>query len=703
MKKAKVEACVPVKARKMGWWITTQLVDDVILVLNIYRNKILQSRHCINVLTGEYATLKGKIWFNTKIEHALGLEYNYPYYYYSDDEYYKRGNMSLEDDQYIRDVIKLPYKEAAVAIISEKETEYGREKRERAEMNRIERVNSVMSRIPAVPEDLREWIDQKELKGTDFALKDRKTHKWSCSACGREFSDVKSKDKPRDRELIKCPKCKKKIVILTRKQKIDVKTHIALVQPIDKDMSTVRYFEAVIQCIPGLRKQIDITEQIRMVLHKDDKNISNGKYCSIYYEQYNDPAYEDGIHIGIFDNKSNPANKSWHQCYLYNQGVREAFKDTVYEGWSNIFEYMAAVGIKANYNRLMYTKDDQNVINLVELLVKGRFRQLISEESESISYWSSAYGGALRLDGSSIEDVFNISDRQKINHIRDRNGGKRMLYWMQWSDRHHQKISDKALSWLIDNNLESEDMKWLMCRFTVEQSMNYIERQRKESYKRTTARMVISQYEDYMYMCEKLHKDTSDAIIYRPRELKRRHDEAVAAIERLNAQIKADEYSKKFGEAEKVLGTIKEKFEYSGEKFFIKVPEKIVDIVSEGNYLHHCAGATDRYFDRIKSHETYICFLRKIEEPDIPFYTIEIEPGGTIRQHRGMYDEEPELDIVKPFLREWQKEIRKRMSKEDHELAAVSKLKREENIAELKAKNNTRVLNGLMEDFMEAM
>jgi len=68
-----------------------------------------------------------------------------------------------------------------------------------------------------------------------------------------------------------------------------------------------------------------------------------------------------------------------------------------------------------------------------------------------------------------------------------------------------------------------------------------------------------------------------------------------------------------------------------------------------------------------------------------------------------MYDEEPDIDKIKPFLREWQKEIRKRMKKEDHELAAVSKEKREANIEELKAKNNTRVLQGLMEDFMEAI
>lgn len=102
-------------------------------------------------------------------------------------------------------------------------------------------------------------------------------------------------------------------------------------------------------------------------------------------------------------------------------------------------------------------------------------------------------------------------------------------------------------------------------------------------------------------------------------------------------------------------------------------------------------------------HETYICFLRKVEEPDKPFYTIEVEPGGTIRQHRGMFDEEPELETVKPFLKEWQKEIRKRMSEEDHARAKQSKVLREANIRELQEKNNTRVLQGLMEDFMEAV
>lgn len=277
-----------------------------------------------------------------------------------------------------------------------------------------------------------------------------------------------------------------------------------------------------------------------------------------------------------------------------------------------------------------------------------------------------------------------------------------MLEWLQWSGRTHRKLTDKVLGWLLSNSLHPAGMSWAEPHFSPEQAMNYIERQRKESYRGYSVREVIRQYEDYMDMCQKLKKDTSDEMVFRPSQLRRRHDEAVAEIKEREAEITADEYSKRYPDAEKVLKAVAGKLEYHNDRYIIIVPERNIDIVKEGRELHHCAGSSDRYFDRIAQNETYICFLRRAEEPDKPYYTIEVEPGGTIRQHRGMYDEEPEIEEVKPFLREWQGEIRKRMSREDHELAAASKQKREENIRELQEKNNTRVLEGLMEDFMEA-
>lgn len=58
---------------------------------------------------------------------------------------------------------------------------------------------------------------------------------------------------------------------------------------------------------------------------------------------------------------------------------------------------------------------------------------------------------------------------------------------------------------------------------------------------------------------------------------------------------------------------------------------------------------------------------------------------------------------MRGFLREWQKVIKKRLTASERELAKISAVKREENLQELREKNNTRVLQGLMEDFMEAV
>lgn len=65
-------------------------------------------------------------------------------------------------------------------------------------------------------------------------------------------------------------------------------------------------------------------------------------------------------------------------------------------------------------------------------------------------------------------------------------------------------------------------------------------------------------------------------------------------------------------------------------------------------------------------------------------------------------DEEPGIEQIRDFLKEWQRVLKKRLTKADKELARISKEKRNANIEDLKAKSNTRVLQGLAEDFMDA-
>ena len=376
---------------------------------------------------------------------------------------------------------------------------------------------------------------------------------------------------------------------------------------------------------------------------------------------------------------------------------------------------LAQMGIKAFYNGLLVESNKQ-FTGIAEYMAKGRFYRLLDELSQCITYWGGYSGRTIEVNGECMEDILLIDDKQLVNRLRQENGGMQMLRWMQWSELEERKLSAEFIAWTEKNRIDPEDYdKSLAGEYmSPEQLMNYLNRQKKESYPGMKIQDVWNQYEDYLSMSRTLGKHMDDALVHRPRELKRRHDEVNEEVElhreeferKRNAEMarkQAEEMRNKYPGYEDILSEISEKFEYQNDTYCIVVPRDFMEITAEGMALHHCVGNTERYFDRIVSRETYICFLRQQSSPDKPFYTIEVEPGGTIRQHRGAYDEEPGIEEIKPFLREWQKVIRKRMSRQDHEYAAQSEILRQKNIEELKAKNNTVVLKGLAEDLMEVI
>ena len=84
---------------------------------------------------------------------------------------------------------------------------------------------------------------------------------------------------------------------------------------------------------------------------------------------------------------------------------------------------------------------------------------------------------------------------------------------MRWCEENGKKLSDKELTWLMDAYLMPEDMKWTEGRFTIEQGMNYLIRQKKESYPTRTFKGIIEQYRDYMAMCKRLKNDNMQTAV----------------------------------------------------------------------------------------------------------------------------------------------------------------------------------------------
>lgn len=74
-----------------------------------------------------------------------------------------------------------------------------------------------------------------------------------------------------------------------------------------------------------------------------------------------------------------------------------------------------------------------------------------------------------------------------------------------------------------------------------------------------------------------------------------------------------------------------ERYLYENDKYLIKFPKNSFEIVSEGETLRHCVAG---YTNRVSNGNTTILFIRKKEEENKPFYTVEIK-GDNIVQIKG--------------------------------------------------------------------
>ena len=99
---------------------------------------------------------------------------------------------------------------------------------------------------------------------------------------------------------------------------------------------------------------------------------------------------------------------------------------------------------------------------------------------------------------------------------------------------------------------------------------------------------------------------------------------------------------------EEVYSKAKE-FELVDEVYSVQCPEQITSLLLEGRTLHHCVGS---YINSVANGNEYILFLRKTDDPNIPFFTINILPNKKVRQIHGMCNCNLPNEI-KPFIKKW--------------------------------------------------
>lgn len=394
---------------------------------------------------------------------------------------------------------------------------------------------------------------------------------------------------------------------------------------------------------------------------------------------------------------------SWRIGEIYPHNLSYLSKDILKP--TGLYEYYKKQG-KTNPEGYLYNLKRKPYI---EKLVKVGLISLANEYLGISGYISYSQNVNIATSETCLTKMLCI-DKQELKRLRKYDGDSGFLVWLQYEKSTNKGISDAIIKWLCKNEIKPKDFKFIRHKMSVMQISEYLKTQKKLCNMRYYD--ILNTWKDYLAMAKSLGIDTNLEIIYKPRNLKQKHDEMVKQChEGKDIAVTAGEIMEKFPNVSFVLASIKGKYEYADKDYIIVQPNNIADILIESRTLQHC-GDNVRYFDRIARRESYIMFLRKTSEPDKPYYTLEIEPNGSIRQSRTvlneMYDD---IKKAQPFLKKWQTVVAKRLDEEDRELAKQSKILRLKEFAELRETNaiirsgslkGALLVDVLMQNLMEA-
>lgn len=310
----------------------------------------------------------------------------------------------------------------------------------------------------------------------------------------------------------------------------------------------------------------------------------------------------------------------------------------------------------------------------------------------------------LREDASELTKILKI-DKARLKRLKEINGGVYHLMWYQYEKMVDKIWPDEMIKDFGEGQFATGSFRYLPVPInSYVKIWNYLRRQQVMSGK--SLRRLNETWQDYLNMAEKAKMDVKNERIWKPKDLTAAHNEVILILQQGEMEKEAEKLEKKWPKVNGNLPKLK-KFEYTDGKFAIVAPENILDIVKEGRILQHCVHTCDFYFDRIQRDETYLFFLRRAGHEDIPWYTLEVEAGGNIRQKRTTGDNQnKDFEEAVPFLKKWQKVFVKRMTKEEKKAGEKADQARMREYEKLR-KDGNRVWHGklagqLLADVLEA-
>lgn len=152
----------------------------------------------------------------------------------------------------------------------------------------------------------------------------------------------------------------------------------------------------------------------------------------------------------------------------------------------------------------------------------------------------------------------------------------------------------------------------------------------------------VTTYRDYLRDCLHLGWNLDDKSILFPKNLRDAHARTIELVKYKKSEASEKDFQK---QRQKKLW-----MEWEHDGLLIRMPLNGDEIIKEGEKLHHCVGG---YVDRAAAGTTTILFIRKVESPEKPFFTLEWL-GEHVHQCKSKYNLDYLKDPqVKDFVAAW--------------------------------------------------
>lgn len=172
--------------------------------------------------------------------------------------------------------------------------------------------------------------------------------------------------------------------------------------------------------------------------------------------------------------------------------------------------------------------------------------------------------------------------------------------------------------------------------------------------RREECKNICHDWEDYIGWCQDLEMNLNDSYVLFPPNLTQAHDRVLAekqAKEDAIMQKRMEEESRLIKQIMEDSKTV-EPLQMHTKRLMIVLPNGVADLKTEGETLHHCVAT---YADKVAKGKTLILFIRQVEAPNTPFYTLEWK-DHKVAQCRG-YRNCGMTDEVSAFVKAFEKKM----------------------------------------------